>query len=121
MVGPGQRPLLDLQLAIDAVDAWVAACPAGPQVLADMASLPASAHRGHLFDACGLDEGAGFTRGEWTASDSPLRVAPLLVPALLRGAGADEATVRAYARALAGISDRPEDNQVDTFVPLYPE
>jgi len=119
-VGPSHRPLLDLQLATEAVDLWVAACPAGPKVLADQATLAPNERRGALWTACGLDEERGFSEAEWLAAPGPLVVAPILVPAFLASQGVDAPTVRAYARALAGISDRPEDNQVDTFEPLYP-
>ena len=120
MVGPEHRGLLDLSLAAHAVTLWIAACPAGPGVLAEMGALARSEQRAHLWSACGLTEARGFTEAEWLAAPGPLLVAPLLVPAFLKDHGANATTVRAYARALAGISDRPEDNQVDAFVPLYP-
>jgi len=117
---PEYLAMIDLKLATVAIGDWVQACPGGPNALAEMMQLAPSEQRSHIYGACKLEDNGHYTREEWTAS-SGLTVAPILLGDwLVRLGGADKKQARAYARALAGISDRAQDNPVKTFEPLIP-
>jgi hypothetical protein len=119
-VPPDFLPRVDAQLAVAAPADWTAACRGGPGALADAMQRPLAEQRPALWEACAGAERGHFSAAEWSAAPG-LAVAPILLGHwLVAVGGVSEATARIYARALAGISDRPEDDPVRSFRPLVP-
>ncbi len=87
-----------------------------PEYLPMMDAKLATVAIGDWMAAC-----PGGSEKEWVAS-SGLTVAPILLGEwLTANGGADKTSAKVYARALAGISDRAQDNPVKEFKPLIPK
>lgn len=116
---PEMAPMLDMRLAAVAPERVEQACPGGLKALSAVATLAPADKRPRLWRSCAVALSPFVTEAEWTAS-SGLVVAPLLFGPWLVELGAEPQTARALTRALAGISDRPQDNPVRRFQPLVP-
>ncbi len=89
---PSMLPLLDLQVAAEAPEVWKAACPGGPEVLADVATKVDREARQRIWSGCELEK-KGWSEAKFTSATGA-RALPVMLEHLL----ADE---RAFDRRMA--------------------
>ncbi|MEQ1569603.1 MAG: hypothetical protein ABMA64_28460 [Myxococcota bacterium] len=98
---PEMRAMSEMSLLADHPELWVAACPAGPGVLAEAISLRSSDRGRFLFEKCDLGR-LGFTADGLARANGSVLLAIVTAQALL-GGGAPAAETGLLCRALAGV------------------
>lgn len=99
-VSPDQARLVDARAA-EEIGLWVAACPAGPGVLAKAMSLRPPDARASVYEGCALDRLKMFDKAEFSAATGALVLSVMMADWLPRNA--DAKLARPLVRALAGI------------------
>jgi hypothetical protein len=78
---PTLLPMLDLQVAAEAPEVWKAACPGGPEVLADAATKSDGDARERIWSACDL-AAKGWPKDKYLSA-SGARALPVMLEHLL--------------------------------------